>query len=267
MRGKTILNRFSLKTNVSLLAVAIVFAAISSLSDKETLGITCLVTGWLLTLAAVGPSLFGFVWERVRKGKARYVDPNTVILEWKKFCQSMGIKEDIRVKVFANLRNAYAKGTTIEIGQPVLDSLDSVSIEGVFAHELAHIRINYALKLRHLLVAILVGVVFATVMLLVFTYSADPLGSSLFTCSALLILIDFMGIAARFILWPVEYEADLIAKQYVNREAVVSFLKEMATIRKIDITRDFYSHPSITKRIANLDWSQKTRFKKWYFEL
>jgi len=267
MRCKTILNGFPLRINVTLLAVAIVFAAISSLSDKETLRITCLVTGWLLTLGAVGPSSFGSVWERVRKGKPGDLDPNTVIPGWKQFCQSMSVEKDIKVKVFPNLRNAYAKGTTIEIGQPVLDSLDSVSIKAVFAHELTHIKTTYALKLRHLLVVILGGVVLATVLLLVFTYSVDPLGFPCFTCSALLILISFTGIAIRFTLWPDEYEADLIAKQYVNREAVVSFLTAMAALRKIDVTRDFYRHPSVNKRIANLDWSQKTRFRKWYFEL
>jgi Zn-dependent protease with chaperone function len=76
-----------------------------------------------------------------------------------------------------------------------------------------------------------------------------------------------MGIAMRFISWPDEYRADLIAMQYVNRGAVVSFLTAMAALRKMDVTRDFYRHPSINKRIANLGWSQKTRFKKWYFEL
>jgi Zn-dependent protease with chaperone function len=267
VKCKTILKGFSLRINISLLATAIIFAAISSLYDKETLRITCIVIGWLLTLVAVGPSSFGFVLERVRKGNGRYVkDPNIVIPEWKQFYQSMGIEEDIKIKVFPNLRNAYLDGTTIEIGQPILDSLDSLSIKAVFAHELGHIKINYAYKLKHLLVIILVGVVLATLWWLVFAYSVGPLG--IFIYSALLIItIGFMGIVMRLISWPDEYKADLIAKQYVSREAVVSFLTAMAALRKMDVTRDFYRHPSITKRIANLDWPKKTRFKKWYFEL
>jgi Zn-dependent protease with chaperone function len=268
MRCKTILDGFPLRTNVYLLAGAIVCAAISSLFDKECLKITCVVIGWLLILVAVGPSSFGYVWERVRKGKARDEDPNTIVPGWKQFCRSMGIEKDIKVKVFPNLRNAYATGTTIEIGQPVLDSLDSVSIKAVFAHELAHLKIDYALKPRHLLCFVLFGVAFATVLWLVFTHSVGPLGFSCFTFSVpSILIIGFMGIAIRFISWPDEYEADLIAKQYVNPEAVVSFLTAMAALRKIDVTRDFYRHPSINKRKANLDWSQKTRFKKWYFEL
>ncbi|MCJ7422964.1 M48 family metalloprotease [Candidatus Bathyarchaeota archaeon] len=254
------------------MAGAIICAAISTLPDKETLRITCIVIGWLLTLAAVGPSLSGYVWERVRKGKAENLDPNIIIPGWKQFCQSMGIEKDIKVKVFPNLRNAYANGTTIEIGQPVLDSLDSVSIKAVFTHELAHIKINDALKLKHLLVVILVCSIFVSVahaiVPLVFTHSVVQLGFSHFTFSVLSILmIGFMGIAIRFMSWPDEYKADLVAMQHVNRGAVVSFLTAMAALRKMDVTRDFYLHPSINKRKANLGWSRKTRFRKWYFEL
>ena len=272
MRVRTILNGCPLRINVSLLAIAIICTAISSLLDKETPRTICLVIGWVLIVVAVGPSLFGFVREQLRKGKSRDVDPDTIVPRWKQFCQSMGIEKDIKMKVFTNLRNAHPNGTTIEIGQPVLDNLDSVSIKAVLAHELAHIKINSALKLRRLLVvilfgAVLVGVARATVPL-VFTYSVNQLGFSCSTFSALLILtIGFMGIAIRFMSWPDEYEADLMADQCVKQGAVVSFLTAMAALRKMDVTRDFYLHPSVNKRKANLGWSQKTRFRKWYFEL
>ena len=253
---------------MSLLAMAIVCAIIASFYDEETLGIACLVAGWVLTLVAVVPSIRGFAWERMRKGKARYENPNLVIPGWEQLRRSMGIKEDIKVKVFSNLRNAYANNNTIEIGQPVLDSLDSISIKAVFVHEFAHNKINYASKLRNLLVAILVGFVPPAVLLSVLTYSVVPLDFNCFTFSVPTILIvGFMGIAIRFITWPDEYQADLMAKQYVNREAVISFLTAMAELRKMDVTCDFYRHPSVNKRKANLDWSQKTRFRKWYFEL
>jgi Zn-dependent protease with chaperone function len=269
MRSKTISRGFPLKTNIALLAIAIICATVSSLSEIDTLRNICLAIGWLSTLGAVVPSLFWFAWEQVTKGKGRYVeDPDTVIPGWKQFCQSMGIKKDIKLKVFPNLRNAYRDGTIIEIGQPVLDNLDSLSIKAVFAHELAHIRITNASKLRHLLWLVLFGVAFPTALWLVFTHSVGPLGFSYFTFSVpSILIIGFMGIAIRFISWPDEYEADLAAKQYVNPQAVVSFLTAIAALRKIDVTRDFYQHPSINKRKANLDWSQKTRFRKWYFEL
>ena len=270
MRGRTTLEGLPLRKNVSLLTIAIVCAMIAGLPDKEALRIACLVIGWALTFVATVPSLFAFLRERMRKGKATVLkDPNTVIPGWKQLCRAMGVKENIKVKVFPDLRNAFATNrTTIEIGQPVLDSLDNVSIRAVFAHELAHHKIDCARKPRHLLWFLLVVIVLVTVPWLVFTYSVGPLGSACFTFSVLPILvIGFIGIATRFLAWPDEYEADLIAKQYVNREAVISFLTGMAALRKMDVTRDFYRHPSINKRKANLDWSEETRFRKWYLEL
>ena len=253
---------------MSLLTIAITCAVASSLLDKETPRTVCLVTGWVLTLAAVGPSLLGFVSERLRKGESRYENPDVVIPGWEQLRQSMGIRGNIKVKVFPNLHNAYADGNTIKIGQPVLDNLDSISIKAIFAHEFAHNKINYASKLKHLLVAILVGVIPTMVLLLVFAYSVVPLGFNCFTFTVLpILIIGFIGIANRFITWPDEYQADLIAMQHVNRGAVVSFLTAMVALRKVDVTRDFYLHPSINKRKANLGWSRKTRFRKWYIEL
>ena len=274
VRSKAIRNGCSLRTNVTLLTVATVFAAISSFSDTETLRIAFLVAGWLLTLAAVVPASFGSVWECVSKGKGRYVDPNTIVPGWRQFCQSMGIEEDIKVKVFPNLRNAYADRTTtkIKIGQPVLDSLDPVSTKAVAAHELAHfkgdIKGDYDLWQKCLLFGVWFGALLtAAVLLCRVSYSFGPPSSHLFWFAVLLVLVDFAGIAIRFISWPREYEADLTAEQYAGRKAVISFLKAMAELRKVDVTRDFYSHPSINKRIANLSWSEKTRFKKWHLEL
>jgi len=273
MRCKTILDGFPLRISISLLVISITFAILSSLFDNETLGIALLITGWVLTLVAVAPSSFGFARERMKKGKSRRVeDPNTIVAGWQQFCHSMGIEKDIKIKVFENLRTAYPSGTTIEIGQPVLDSLDSVSLKAVFAHELVHIKRHYALKLRHLLwfvlvVALLAGVIRATVPL-AFTCSVYQLDFAWSTFSVLSILIiDILGIAIRFISWPDEYEADLMADQCVKQGSVASYLTAIAALRKMDVTRDFYTHPSINKRKANLGWTQKTRLRKWYLDL
>lgn len=269
MRCKAILKGFPLRVNISLLAIAVICAAISSLSNTENLRNMSFAIGCLLTVVAVVPSSFWYEWERVRKGKGEDVDPDTIVPGWKQFCQSMGIEDDITVKVFPNLRNAYADRTTnrsiIEIGRPVLNSLDSVSIKAVFAHELAHIKQGRTQKKIFLLACVPPA---AVLLFLLVRYGVGLLDSSIFRGSVLvLVLIDYIYIAARFVSWPLEYEADLVAKQYVNRDAVISFLTEVAALRKMDVTRDFYRHPSITKRIANLDLPQKTRFKKWYFEL
>jgi len=256
------------------LAGAIVCAAVSSLCSEETVRIASVAIGCVLVLVAVGPSFFGFVSERVRKGKGRYIDPDTVVPGWRQFCQSMGIEKDIKVKVFPSLRSAYPDltNTKIKIGQPVLDSLDSTSIKAVFAHELAHIRRDFKADYRFKQKCLLFGVQFgpllgAAVLLSRLSYSYGLSSISLFWFSVLLVASSFMGISARFILWPNEYEADVMAMRYVSRGAVVSCLKALAALRQMDVTRDFYTHPAINRRIANLDWPQETRFRRWYFEL
>lgn len=274
MRCKTVCTGFPLRINLCLLAGAIVCAAVSSLRSEETARITSVVVGWVLVLVAVGPSLFGFVWGRVRKGKGRYIDPDTIVPGWRQFCQSMGIEKDIRVKVFPGLRNAYPDltNTRIKIGQPVLDSLDSASIKAVVAHELAHIRVgskvHYTFKQKCLLFGVWFGALLgAGVLLWRLSYGFGLPSAPLFWFSVLLAPSSFMGISARFMSWPSEYQADVMAMQYVNREAVASFLKALAALRKMDVTRDFYTHPGINRRIANLDWPPDTRFRRWCFEL
>jgi Zn-dependent protease with chaperone function len=274
MRCKTISAGLPLRTNLCLLAGAIVCAAVSSLRSEEAVRITSVAVGWVLVLVAVGPSLFGFVRGRVRKGKGRYIDPDTIVPGWRQFCQAMGVKKAIKVKVFPGLRNAYPDltNTKIKIGQPVLDSLDSASIKAVVAHELAHIgggfEVHYTFKQKCLLFGVRFGALLGAVVLLGRLSSGFGLPSApLFWFSVLLAPSSLMGISARFMLWSGEYQADLMAMQYVNREAVVSFLKALAALRKLDLTQDFYTHPGINRRIANLGWPQETRFRKWYFEL
>ena len=227
-----------------------------------------------MTLVAIAPPLLGFLWEHARKGKGRYVDPSTIFPGWTQLRQSMGIETSIQVKVFPHLRNAYADRITarVNIGQPVLDSLDIVSVEALVAHEFAHIsgdsKQDYSLTRKCLLLAAAFGALLAAAILLcLVSYTSGPPGSSLFWLSVPLTAIASAGISVRFVSWPREYQADLTAMQYVNCGAVVSFLRAMAALRKIDVTRDFYTHPSIDRRIANLDWSQETRFREWHFGL
>jgi Zn-dependent protease with chaperone function len=267
MRRKTSPDGLPLRANLSLLSISIALAVTSSLYDTGNLPIICLATGGLLTLVAVGPSSFSLLRERARKGKITPVeDLDAVIPGWKRFCHSMGIEKDIQVNIFANLRNAYAEGNTINIGQPVLATLDSISVRGVFAHELAHIKGNHAMKGLRLLAA----VVFVSGTLLEgVLYGFGPSGSTPLACVALLIILTGLtGIAMRFISWPFEYTADLTADERVKQGAVASALKALATLRRLDVRRDSYGHPSINKRIANLGGRpQNKRFVRWYLEL
>ena len=261
MRFERILGGFPLRINVLLLSIAIGFAITVSRSGREDLTTVCLTIGGLLTLAAVGPASISSGWERLKKGKGKWAeDPDAIVPQWKQFCHSMGIEEDIKLRVFANLRNAYASGTTIEIGQPVLDSLDNVSTKGVLAHELAHIKRNHSLRRGRLFLCIGLGLglLFGGILC-----GFNSLGPQLFPCGALsVVMIGLISIAMPFISWPFEYEADSMADQYVKEGAVASSLKVIARLRKMDVTRDFYWHPSINRRIANLDKSRRARFGK-----
>ena len=221
--------------------------------------------GALLTLVAVGPSSFWFMWERVRERKGKYEDPETIVPEWHRLCQSMGIEKLVQVRILTDGCNAYAEGSTIHIGQTVIDNLDSVSLKGVVAHELAHIKGNHDLKRRCLVTGLVVasGVLFQAVL-----YGFGPSGSTAVACATQSIMvIGFMGIAMRFVLWPFEYSADTVADQCVKQGAVASALKAIAMLRKMDITRDFYGHPSVNKRIESLGGSQKARFRRWHIDL
>jgi hypothetical protein len=53
----------------------------------------------------------------------------------------------------------------------------------------------------------------------------------------------------------------------VGEEAVISCLKTLAAMKNMDTSRDFYRHPSIDKRIASLQWTPRTRIRRWYFEI
>ncbi len=53
--------------------------------------------------------------------------------------------------------------------------------------------------------------------------------------------------------WPFEYKADAIAAQYVGKEQMVSALMKLADKNNIDMNRDSYTHPSISKRVARLN--------------
>jgi Zn-dependent protease with chaperone function len=257
---KLIHRGFTLKINVILLGIVIVAALIYGFFDEEILRNICIATGCVSALLAVGPSFFGYLWEELTRGKPQDVDPDIVVPELRKLCRLMGIEEEIQVKVFPSLKNAAVRSSTLEIGQPLLDKLDSVAMKGVLAHELAHLK-ESSLKRFTFLIAVIV----ILVALVALVYQFTPFGSSFFTLLAL--SFGLMSISFRFITWPFEYEADLIAEKHVGRKAVESCLRELAVIRGVDTTHEFYFHPSITNRIASLGWSEKTRFKKWYFEL
>jgi Zn-dependent protease with chaperone function len=236
--------------------VVIACAGVYVVLGNQAIRIICVSIGVILTLLASGPSLLGAIMEQSWKGKPLEFDFSSSLPELRQLRQSMGIKKEIKVRIVPNWLNAEARFSTIEIGQPVLVNMDAASRKALIAHELGHIKGNHSLKMIPVIVAALI------LMLILSLFT--PLGISMFT---FLVPVAFIGIAIRFISWPLEYEADLIASQHTNNNGVISSLTILSKMRNTNATRDFYSHPSVDKRIANLSWSKQTRLKKWYIEL
>ena len=79
--------------------------------------------------------------------------------------------------------------------------------------------------------------------------SIPPWPNLLIFCALLLLMITIL---LRAFSWPQEYEADAVGAKYVDRDTMVVTLEALAKLRGINVEQDSYSHPSISKRIANL---------------
>lgn len=252
MTGRRALKGLPLKANRLLLVAAIVCLIISGLSSDETLRNLLTAIGWSLVLVALVPFVSKLIWEELSKGKADNRDPSKITPRWSQLRHAMGIDRDVKVKVYPNLRNAGARATTIAIGQPVLSSLDSAETEAVLVHELAHIRGKHALK-RVLWMIVVASVAMLVLLLLLGVLLRLGLSDCYFSgFSVVAILISSVGLAMPSICWTHEYGADVAAKQYVSKDAMVSALRKLARLRGTNLETDSYAHPSVNKRIVRL---------------
>jgi Zn-dependent protease with chaperone function len=178
-------------------------------------------------------------------GKAKSTSSN-VQQKVDELCQSMDIKKMVTVKLVDGWYGAKAQDEGVLLGKPLLDKLDDNSIKAVLAHELAHIKQSQISKTYLIMMAIL----FVAYYFYLFNVRSIPLWPNLliFFAWCFLILVIFL----RFISWPKEYEADAIAAKYVGKNTMISTLQALATLKGTDMEQDFYSHPSISKRIAKL---------------
>jgi len=178
----------------------------------------------------------------------------------------MDIKRKVKLKIVPNLQNARASGYGIIFGKPLLDILSRDEIRAILAHELAHIKLAHvkrkSVKTQIFILTALFAMIVVLLALLYVSTSREPTS---FTISTL--FIGIITISIRFISWPGEYEADAIASQHVDKSAIQSGLLVISKVREMDINWSYYSHPSISNRIANLDWPQNVRHKKWYLSL
>jgi len=83
----------------------------------------------------------------------------------------------------------------------------------------------------------------------------------------ILLMVAMISILSRFIFWPFEYQADFVASEFAGEEIFTETLLSYARLKNIDIKHDFYFHPSVSKRINNLNLSKMARIVKWYLEI
>ena len=150
-----------------------------------------------------------------------------------------------RIKYISGWINAAVMlDGSIVLGQTVVEEFGKEHREGILGHELGHKKGHHQLKGPLLL--FIMSIIF--VIPLFFYLVRSPLPFLI----DWLILYAAVGLVVPFVSWPLEYEADAIAGKYIGEETVINGLRKLATSASIDVNRDSYTHPSISRRIKRL---------------
>ncbi len=135
--------------------------------------------------------------------------------------------------------NAFTTKKGIIVGEKILRDLSDIEVEGIIAHEIAHVvngdRWKKGLGLG-------VGSALVIVILGVFSFTR----SSAILAGTLWCLFVFLGIPLN---WKIEYDADLKAARYLGFEVIAKSLEKLQPNVYGGIS---FSHPLLTKRIMRL---------------
>jgi Zn-dependent protease with chaperone function len=250
---------FPLRINIILLIVAVALTILCGHLDGSVINNTCLILASILICIAIGPSLFREAVEQSRAAKPIKLDSSNDI--WKEIDtirRQMCVKWTIAVKVRYNWPNVESKFRSITIGQTILDTLNEGDRRSLFAHELAHIQKCHSfLKLS---IFVPIAIVLCLVAYRLFLMQFNPF-------AIILLIVAIFSILSRFITWPFEYQADFVASEFTGENVFTKTLLSYARSKNINIKRDFYFHPSVSKRINNLNLSKTARIVKWYLEV
>jgi len=240
---------FTFSTNrwvfLSVLASASLFAAADVLSLKIIFGLALAVTSGLLVVPLT-ECVVSFP-EKLREtmiisGAGRTYSFG-LIEELSNLAKTMGVRlegEDV-LKVAPQWVNAGA--TTygkIILGQIVADEFDREARRGILAHELAH------LKAKHSMRSFAVFFLASIPVLLFISLLYLP------GIVNLLLVFSAYGLILPKVSWRFEYEADAIAATFVGINPMIKGLRKLAEAKHTNVTRDTYSHPSISNRISRL---------------
>jgi len=164
----------------------------------------------------------------------------------------MNVKKKVTVKLVDDWRGAKCRDTNILLGKPLLDNLDDDSINGVLVHELAHIRKSLGgRECLEIIIPFLSLIYYSRYFYDVRSIPHWPNLLVLFPLYILMFIIVF-----RVIGWRQEYEADGVGAKYLGRDKMIVTLQKVAKLKGTVVERDFYFHPSISRRIANLKTKQ-----------
>lgn len=229
---------------LSALASALLFATVDHLVPKIIFGLILSVTSGLIAVPFT-ECVLSFpkkIRELAKLYRARRIYSFGLMDEFLNLANTMGVRlrnQDIVRVVPFWVNAAYFNGKII-LGQSIVEEFDKESRRGVLAHELAHRKASHPLKQLGLLL-----LVFMPIGCLISLMQLPGIVN-------LLLVFAAYGLVLPIARWHFEYEADSIAAQFVGKQPVVTALLRLSEANAIDIERDTYSHPSISKRMHRL---------------
>jgi Zn-dependent protease with chaperone function len=229
---------FPYKVNICLLAAVFLLTPIlyflnQSLFQKLWIGLI-----WVLLLVAIVPSGISLIMKDRGRGKPKKLDDPVILEEISSLSTKMGIKRKISIWVIPNWSNAQAICLTLKIGKVLLYGEFGNEQRGIIAHELGHIKGKHFCKT--IPIVIVICIVLTCLIFFLRLFSLVPA------------IVSLSVISLNRLSWRFEYSADLIASESADSNTVETSLKFLANLNQIDVNRDFFLHPSISKRINNL---------------
>jgi hypothetical protein len=128
-------------------------------------------------------------------------------------------------------------GGKIYIGYLFVLGLDNIALQGVVAHELAHLKKKHALKF------LVVPFIFIAIL-------AYLILSSQINVIILFLILAVWALTFSIISWYDEYQADAEASSVVGEKEMIHTLDKIATL--INRRRDTFTHPSFNKRTSHI---------------
>jgi Zn-dependent protease with chaperone function len=228
-----------------ILVIIFITSNVYSLSNTNGIRYSALSILVVLLLILTSYSIKAFL-KLIREGFRilRKVNWQPITEDFQPLIERFGVKLNKQrpIGILSDWINAAAiPGKQIVFGQPLFDNLDKISLQGIAAHELAHIKKSHLEKMFIILILITFPfALYQTVMV------------SISDFMAFIMCVSFLLVVYSLLSWHFEYQADSVAAHYVGPETVIAGLRNICTLAKKDGSKDSFTHPSIVKRITRL---------------